>query len=218
MTAGKEIPSWAQGKISLADLKNVETAIAEIESKTQGEIVPMIIPRTVLPQSIQLFFFFSLAFLEIFQLLLPMVDDLPDGVEWMGLCGSLILGLLTSRSQRVQNMMYSSHMVRMIMERAELEFYRAKMDRTDKHVGILLFLSLAERRAVVLADKGIAEKLQPEEWLAVVRLMTRAAKSGKLGDGICEAIRECGNVLATHFPSEQKRQNEISNRLLFRNQ
>jgi putative membrane protein len=59
-----------------------------------------------------------------------------------------------------------------------------------------------ERRVQILADRGIHEKVGDKEWRKAVELLTRALKEKRPGDGFCEAIAVCVEVLARHFPAD----------------
>lgn len=217
MTPGN-LPKWICNKITESDIQKIEDSVAQVEGKTQGEIVPMIVRRSLHNEDLQigftLFLLFSVIFLVAHQIFpTPEISELT--FELVGFSVSAVLGFLLAKIDRVQMLFVSQdEMIARVYERAELEFYRARINHTHKRVGILLFLSLAEHRAVVLADKGIAEKLKSEDWLAVVRLMTRGARENRLGAGMCDAVRECGKILSEHFPADEKYKNEISNKLV----
>jgi putative membrane protein len=84
------------------------------------------------------------------------------------------------------------------------------------HTGILLFLSLEERKAIVLADEGIAAQLSPSIWDDVIQLILQGAKQNQLTKGFVEAILKCGELLKSYFPLEGENKNELSDRLIIR--
>ena len=71
---------------------------------------------------------------------------------------------------------------------------------THKRTGILIFASVAERYAEIVADSGINDKVMPEVWDKAMHALTSAIKAGRPGDGFVAAIEQCGAVLAEHFP------------------
>jgi putative membrane protein len=98
-----------------------------------------------------------------------------------------------------------------VWNRAEREFYAAKMHETRDRTGILIFLSMLERRAVVLADTGIAEKLPKETWQGVIDIALKGAgKDSWAEQGLAPAIKACGALLAKHFPPRSDDKNELS--------
>jgi putative membrane protein len=67
--------------------------------------------------------------------------------------------------------------------------------------GVLIYVSLAERYARVIADEGAAKVVSQVQWKAVVDKLTTAMKQGRSGDALIAAASECGDLLAQHFPA-----------------
>ena len=80
--------------------------------------------------------------------------------------------------------------------RAQIAFLEEEVFETRERTGILLFLSLFERRVVVLGDAGINRKVQPAEWDGVVGLAVAGLRRGRPGDAVVAAVEECGRLLA----------------------
>jgi putative membrane protein len=85
---------------------------------------------------------------------------------------------------------------------------------TKAHTGILILASLFERRVVVLADRGINEKVRPGKWDEIVGIITTGLKSNDGCAAFCAAIEECGKILAVHFPRSPDDQDELKNNLV----
>ena len=103
-----------------------------------------------------------------------------------------------------------------VWARAELEFYREGLTKTKEGTGILLFLSLFEKQAVVLGDYGIAKRLPKSIWEDVVAQITKGARTGELARELEGAIRLCGEHLRTEFPAGPENVNELSNAVLLK--
>jgi putative membrane protein len=103
-----------------------------------------------------------------------------------------------------------------VERRALLEFYAADLKQTKGGTGILLFVSLLEHRAVVLADKGIAQHCKPAIFDAVVQDLIRGAKNRDLGLGYEQAIRRCSDLLQPYFPRLDSDRNELADGLLIK--
>jgi putative membrane protein len=86
--------------------------------------------------------------------------------------------------------------------------------RTSGRTGILIYLSLAERRAEIVADQAIASKVQAEVWGEAMAAMLTELKAGRLADGLVAAVERVGAVLAEHFPRADDDQNELPDRLI----
>jgi putative membrane protein len=89
---------------------------------------------------------------------------------------------------------------RAVHRHAEREFVRLGIARTSGRTGVLLFLSLAERRAVLLADQGIHAKVEEGTWDRILLPLLSALKEGKRTDALVEAIGQIGQVLSKHLP------------------
>jgi putative membrane protein len=86
--------------------------------------------------------------------------------------------------------------------------------RTHGRTGILIYLSLAEHRAEIVADEAIAAKVAPEVWGDAMAAMLVELKQDRLADGLIAAATRVGAVLAEHFPRAEDDQNELPDRLI----
>ncbi|QPC85879.1 TPM domain-containing protein [Mesorhizobium sp. NBSH29] len=97
---------------------------------------------------------------------------------------------------------------------AARQFLARNVHRTRARTGVLLFVSLAERYAEVLADAGINEMVGQETWDKVVTLLITEARHHRHADGFVAAIEVVGNVLALHFPVSEGDINELDDHLV----
>jgi putative membrane protein len=84
-----------------------------------------------------------------------------------------------------------------------------KKDRS----GILIFVSLAEHYARIVADEGIAARVPQSEWQGAVDALVAHCSSGRIADGFISAIGTCGAVLSTHFPRTAESRDELPDRI-----
>ncbi len=103
-----------------------------------------------------------------------------------------------------------------VREAALLEFYGSGLYRTREENGVLIYLSVFERRVVVLGDRGIHKKMGNTHWDEVRDRITRGIRESQPREGICEAIDICGKALARHFPRRANDVNELSDQVLER--
>lgn len=94
------------------------------------------------------------------------------------------------------------------------QFLGRNIHMTTARTGVLLFVSLAERYAEVLADSGINESVPQQTWDAVVVGLTGHAARGAVADGLVEAIAAVGVVLAEHFPVSAHDTNELDDHVI----
>jgi putative membrane protein len=97
---------------------------------------------------------------------------------------------------------------------ASRQFLAHNVHLTTARTGVLIFVSLAERYAEVVADSGIDSRVEQQVWDEVVRGLTASAANGRLVDGFVTAIETVGAVLAEHFPVSPGDVDELDNRLV----
>ena len=103
---------------------------------------------------------------------------------------------------------------RRVRRRAIAIFQAAAAKRTTGKTGILIYLSLAERRAEIIADEAILKVTDDHTWGEAMHALLEQVREGKVGEGICAAIERVGVVLSEHFPRSADDCNEIPNRLI----
>ncbi len=86
--------------------------------------------------------------------------------------------------------------------------------KTQGRTGVLLYLSLKEHRADIVADQAIAAKVSPEVWGDAMAALIDHVRAGRPGEGMAEAVRQMGVVLAEHFPRGSENPNELPDRLI----
>jgi putative membrane protein len=94
------------------------------------------------------------------------------------------------------------------------QFLAQGIHLTEKRTGVLIFASVAERYAEIVADSGINAKVGPEMWASAIAAMVSAIKDGRAADGFVAAIELCGEVLARHFPPGELNPDELPNRVV----
>ena len=102
------------------------------------------------------------------------------------------------------------------VHRAAMEqFLSHGLHATRDRTGVLLFASLAERRAEVVADEGIYKVTDPAVWDEVVDLLIAGLKHRKTADGFVAAVELSGRILAAHVPATgDDNPNELPDRLV----
>lgn len=98
--------------------------------------------------------------------------------------------------------------------RAVEQFVTQNLHTTEGRTGVLIFVSVAERYAEVLADKGIHAKVPPGTWQEIVDSLTAEIGANRAGDGFVHAIEAAGKILAKHFPPGTHDPNELPNHLI----
>lgn len=103
---------------------------------------------------------------------------------------------------------------RRVRRRAIAIFQAAAAGRTAGKTGILIYLSMAERRAEIIADEAILKVSDDHTWGEAMHALIEQVREGRPGDGIVAAIERVGVVLAEHFPRSAHDKNEIPDKLI----
>lgn len=94
------------------------------------------------------------------------------------------------------------------------QFYARNVHLTAERTGVLIFLSLAERYAEVVADAGIDAKVPQDIWDSIVAGLIDDARNDRLADGFVTAVAAVGALLAEHFPVRPDDINELDDHLV----
>ena len=101
------------------------------------------------------------------------------------------------------------------VHRRAVELFRASCEKkTRGRTGVLIYLSLEERRAEIVADRAIAEKVEPEVWGEAMAVLVDEVKQGRPGAGLALAVEKVGAVLAPILPPTLGNPDELPDRVI----
>ena len=103
---------------------------------------------------------------------------------------------------------------RRVRRRAIATFKAGAERRTIGRTGILIYLSMGERRAEIVADEAILKVTTPDTWGEAMAALLVEVKQGRIAEGMVAAIEQVGGVLAEHFPRSSADTNEIPDKLI----
>jgi len=198
--------------ISAQDRKRISAAIHAVEAKTSGEVVCVLAQAssdaTALPILIAALAALAVPWLMVAFTAMPvnrilLVQVLVFVALAVVLCLPRIRIALVPRAAR------RAIAYRVAMEQFMIRGVGRKQDRT----GILIFVSLAERYARIIADQGIATRVPQAQWQGAVDALIAHISSGRIADGFVTAIDLCGNVLEQHFPRSPTSRDELPDRI-----
>ena len=215
------------------DRARVAAAVALAERSTAGEIVTIVARRSDKYHDVALHWA-VLAMLLVLALLalVPtaavwlhgLVADPWEGVPSAGSLFTVALVLLAVTFLVVRLALAwmplrlaltpGSTAARRVHERARMLFRTAAEARTLEATGVLVYLSLDEHRAEIIADHSIHKRVAPDVWGAAMAALIAATRDGRPGDGMAEAVRQIGLVLAEQFPPRADDTNELPDRLI----
>ena len=101
-----------------------------------------------------------------------------------------------------------------VHDQAVRQFKVGARGRTAAHTGVLIYLSMKERRAEIVADESIAAKVSAEVWGEAMGDMLAEIRKGRIAEGLAVGVRDVGHVLAEHFPRGDEDDNELPDRLI----
>ena len=101
------------------------------------------------------------------------------------------------------------------VRRRAIDLFRAGIERrTASRTGVLLYLSRAERRAEIVADAAIHQRVPEERWGEAMAGLVDALHDGRPADGLVTAVERIGAILAEVFPRTGTDPDELPDRLI----
>jgi uncharacterized membrane protein len=97
-------------------------------------------------------------------------------------------------------------------ERAIEVFSTLRVWDTEHNSGVLIYLLLADRDIEIVADRGIAARVEAGVWEQVAQTMEAAFRSGRFEQGALAGIARISDLLAEHFPPTGHNPDELTNR------
>jgi putative membrane protein len=97
---------------------------------------------------------------------------------------------------------------------AAQQFLARNIHRTKARTGVLLFVSVAERYAEVIADEAINSKIDQDGWDSIVNMLLEGASRRDYAGGFLNAIQASGKLLAVHFPKSRTDRNELDDHVV----
>lgn len=218
----------AKIRLNEEELEQIKQAVKEAESKTSGEIATAFIKESDNYAGYELIFAVICGFIYFTVMMFfsgaieaaikNMVWDY--GVDYLlafyGFSTFLVIALiyLLANFPFIDRLIVPrSVMRRKVNERAVRHFMESGVYNTRERTGILIFISALEHRVELLADRGIAEKIAQEKWDEIAAAIAAGIKKRQLAEHLTGAIRECGELLAKHFPIRADDVDELKNEI-----
>ena len=211
----------AQKFLSDDDRTRVTEAVKAAERLTAGEIVVMIISASYhYPMA-------NVIGAAVFALPLALIFTTLTG-EWLWIGGQnmwlfvgylivlfIIFHELIKRSPWLQRCFITERQFQEeVEEAATTQFFNRGLYRTRDETGVLVLISVFERKVWVLADRGINAKVQAGQWDDIVQMIVEGIKQNRQADAICEAVEKIADLLKTHFPIKPDDTDELKNLII----
>lgn len=224
--------------IDASDRAAIGAAVTAAEATTDAEIVAIVAQRSDAYHDAALHWaLLGMLLLVAVMAAIParfvaVLDGVYGGGDWGGWGGALTMGQLLSALLVLLIVVFlllrwaaspdavrmrltpDSTKTRRVRARAVLLFRAAIEARTATRTGVLLYVSLAERRAEIVTDEAVLAKVSPDAWGQAMAALVEGLKQGNAGHGMVAAIAQVGAVLADHFPHTGTDPNELPDRLI----
>lgn len=197
----------------------IEAAVKTAEGKTSGEIVPVVLPVSgdyrrvghrlglagfALGTAAAAWLHHRYPFFDLWYLL---------SIQWLGWVFGWFLGRLP---QVIRLFVGEKRMALEVDEAAYAAFTRYGLHRTRDRTGVLILISLLERRVEILADEGIHQRVGEGYWKIEVQKISLGIQQKRAGETLAQVIHEIGGKLAEHFPRSANDKNELGDELRLR--
>jgi len=190
----------------------IEAAVQEAESRTSGEIVPLVVDESYhYPRA-------EIVGGGCFALVLGVLAAwaLGHSSVWVFLPVFLISylpcrWLIRALPGLKRRLIHPLEITTEVEEKALVAFLEHGLHRTRDATGVLILISLFERRVRVLADTGISAVVPQQEWDGIVATITAGIRAGETCEALCSAIGRCGNLLQQRFPRRADDRDELPN-------
>jgi len=200
--------------MSPEDRDRITAAIRAVEARTSGEIVCVLAEQSAdsgaLPILLAALVALVAPWLLVAFTMLPVLAILSWQIV-VFLASALLLCLPRVRVALIPRRARRATAFRVATE----QFFTRSVSRKQDRSGILIFVSLAEHYARIIADDGIDARVPQSHWQGAVDALIARAREGRVADGFIAAIEMCGAVLAEHFPRSDGRPNELPDRIYF---
>ena len=193
-----------------ADRVRIEAAVREAERGTSGEIVVAVVRACDAYATVpwRLGVAAAAAALVGGALLVP---GLSAAHALAFQAAALALAHAVCRIDRVRRAFVSeAELEARAWDAARRVFAERGLRRTRDRTGVLIFVALLEHRVVVLGDEAIDAALDPDTaWQESVELVLAGIRAGRPADGLVDAVRRCGALLAQPLPARHDDRDEI---------
>lgn len=199
--------------LSEADRRRVSEAIQKAEQKTSGEIVAVIAGQS------DSYFYVPFLWAGVAALLVPwpLIYLTTWSLTAIYLTQLVVFGAIVGLlyPMRRRAMLVPAAVKALHVERRAIEqFFMLNLHTTESRTGVMIFVSVAERQARILADKAIDAKVPAGTWQSIVDQLVIEIGKGRPADGFVAAITTSGEHLAANFPPGRADTDELPNHLI----
>jgi putative membrane protein len=185
------------------------SCVSEIEKSSDAELVLVVRARSGSYRHADYLFGAVLAFAGLNFLLFSPVSF---QVYWVAIDVALLFTLgafLSSRSKTIRFLLTTrKHRKAAVRTGAAAMFYEAGIANTEAEMGVLIYLSLLERRLELIADRGVLKAVPALDWNRILFELHQAGKKPE-PETLLKGLCDLGVLLAQHLPATGENPNEL---------
>lgn len=216
--------------LSESDFQKIKETVKDVELKTEGEIALALAPESAHYSFWELFFSSCLAFFVSIALL-PFAEGINATYQnhywqnqpawvlpafYMIVCVLVVvLFFYLFNIPCIDRFIIPKPVKRVsVTHRAFRYFTESGIYDTEKHCGILIFVSYMERQVRIIADRGISSKISQDLWNLIADELAENLKNKNTATAFINAVNKCGDLLEEFFPADKKEKNELADGLV----
>jgi putative membrane protein len=184
-------------------------SVSEIERTTDAELVLIVRARSGTYRHADYLF---AAILGLAGLLFLVFSPFDFHSYWLAIDVPLLFivgAFVSSRSHSIRRLMTSKRFRNnAVRTAAAAMFYEAGIANTSAEMGLLVYLSILERRLELIADRGVLKSVPPLEWNQVTFELHEAGRTPE-PNRLFDPLQRLGQLLACHCPATGDNPNEL---------
>ncbi len=197
--------------ISTKDRAIIRELIKNAETKSDSEMVPMIVfrsdnyPAAHFRAAIIVSFLFSLGLY-----FSPLSIINPIYFLWIQIPG-LLLGYYLANIPFITRMMITKQEIEYeVTQRAIEAFFEHNLHTTEQHNGVLIFISILEKKIKIITDTAVKQKIDQKIWDEIIFDFTEKVNKGEFVEALKNTISATSDILENYFPASGKqKKNEL---------
>ncbi|MDH3454607.1 MAG: hypothetical protein OEL80_05615 [Desulfuromonadales bacterium] len=202
----------AKDFFSEEEKQRIESAVQQAEKRTSGEIVPMVVDASYDYPRAEILGAGCFSLAAAVSLSWAFFGESLWHFLWLFALGYFPFKLLIRTLPALRRrLIHPAEISEEVAEKAVVSFVEQGLHHTRDETGILILISLFERRVHVLADRGINAVVPANYWDGIVQTLTDGIHRGETCQALCLAIESCGRLLEEHFPVKTDDTDELPN-------